>query len=486
MNWLERLSKAVLPRQARLPERQDVAIVQPMARPSWQLTPFGFVNPFYRIPAKENLYLNEQLVEMIPIIGAAVDRITQLVGCPKVESENKALAAEVNDWWMNLKVNRVQTGGGNLFSGWIKSHLVYGRAHVEIIPSATYRDVYALQLLHSRTIEARPRENRYGVEWVQQWVTFGEPRLLDDDLLLTIVHDVRDDNPNGTSLLYGLPFVAEIYNKLLASLKETWERFGVPSYVVRYIPNENISDPDGTRGTAFLNQALAGLQSHASARANGMGRDFGVVGDGSIEILGANGETLDIEVPGRQILEQIVAKTGLPPWMLGLHWSTTERMSSVQASLLSEQIDEVREHAEAEWRYLVDLRQALVGRPLPEGWKTHWDAPSLIDQMETATAKKAEEEAQSARLKRLEREWTLGIRQDWEVARDARPDLEGATEAEVRAACPDLLAQPPVPMMLPAAGPGGREEGGREEGEQPANTARPFGRSLTYGGNGRH
>ena len=36
----------------------------------------------------------------------------------------------------------------------------------------------------------------------------------------------------------------------------------------------------------------------------------------------------------RQILEQLVAKTGLPPFLLGLNWSTTERMSTQQADIL--------------------------------------------------------------------------------------------------------------------------------------------------------
>ena len=33
----------------------------------------------------------------------------------------------------------------------------------------------------------------------------------------------------------------------------------------------------------------------------------------------------------RQMLEQLVAKTGLPPFLLGLSWSSTERMSAQQA-----------------------------------------------------------------------------------------------------------------------------------------------------------
>lgn len=51
---------------------------------------------------------------------------------------------------------------------------------------------------------------------------------------------------------------------------------------------------------------------------------------------------LDSEVPVRQILEQVVAKTGIPPFMLGLSWSSTERMSSQQADMLTTEITAIR------------------------------------------------------------------------------------------------------------------------------------------------
>ena len=42
------------------------------------------------------------------------------------------------------------------------------------------------------------------------------------------------------------------------------------------------------------------------------------------------------------MLEQIVAKTGLPPFMLGLSWSSTERMSSQQADVLTSELEAYR------------------------------------------------------------------------------------------------------------------------------------------------
>lgn len=62
------------------------------------------------------------------------------------------------------------------------------------------------------------------------------------------------------------------------------------------------------------------------------------VGDVSIKVIGADNQWIDTEVPVRQMLEQIVAKLSIPPFMLGLSWSTTERMSKQQADGLTSEL----------------------------------------------------------------------------------------------------------------------------------------------------
>ena len=51
---------------------------------------------------------------------------------------------------------------------------------------------------------------------------------------------------------------------------------------------------------------------------------------------------IDTEIPVRQMLEQIVAKLGIPPFLLGLNWSTTERMSAQQADILTSELESYR------------------------------------------------------------------------------------------------------------------------------------------------
>ncbi|MBQ6499411.1 MAG: serine/threonine protein phosphatase, partial [Ruminococcus sp.] len=67
--------------------------------------------------------------------------------------------------------------------------------------------------------------------------------------------------------------------------------------------------------------------------------DFVSVGDVSIRAIGADSQIIDCDVPVRHILEQIVAKLSVPPFLLGLSWSSTERMSAQQADILTSELD---------------------------------------------------------------------------------------------------------------------------------------------------
>ena len=71
-------------------------------------------------------------------------------------------------------------------------------------------------------------------------------------------------------------------------------------------------------------------------------KDFVAVGDVQIKVIGAENQLIDTEIPVRQILEQIISKLSIPPFLLGLNWSTTERMSSQQADILTSELEYYR------------------------------------------------------------------------------------------------------------------------------------------------
>ena len=101
-------------------------------------------------------------------------------------------------------------------------------------------------------------------------------------------------------------------------------------------------------------------------------------------LIGADGQILDSEVPVRQILEQLVAKTGLPPFLLGLNWSTTERMSTQQADLLTSELWALRRTVEPAMRKICQTYLALEG--LDNRVEIEWDDISLQDITQEAQA----------------------------------------------------------------------------------------------------
>lgn len=117
---------------------------------------------------------------------------------------------------------------------------------------------------------------------------------------------------------------------------------------------------------------------------NGAVRDFVAVGDVEIKVIGSDNQIPDSEVPVRQILEQLVARTGIPPFMLGLSWSSTERMSSQQAELLNSELSAIRRCLEPVLDKICRLWLQMHGFACD--FEIVWNPISLSDDLEEARA----------------------------------------------------------------------------------------------------
>ena len=150
---------------------------------------------------------------------------------------------------------------------------------------------------------------------------------------------------------------------------------------------------------------------------NGDIRDFVAIGDVEIRVIGADNQVLDSSVPIRQILEQLVSKTGIPPFMLGLSWSSTERMSAQQSDLLTTEMTAIR-------RTLTPAVERICGQWLRMhgyscDYQVVWDDINLQDLLEEAKADWYREQARRLALEndRLERDGEA-------PANQARPEME--------------------------------------------------------------
>ena len=120
------------------------------------------------------------------------------------------------------------------------------------------------------------------------------------------------------------------------------------------------------------------------ATRNGSVRDFVAVGDVEIKVIGADNQVLDSEVPVRQILEQLIARTGIPPFMLGLSWASTERMSAQQADMLTSEITAIRRTLEPMIQRICKLWLRLHG--YGGQVSVEWEDINLQDIVEEARA----------------------------------------------------------------------------------------------------
>lgn len=191
-----------------------------------------------------------------------------------------------------------------------------------------------------------------------------------------------------------MPFLTDLLGKIYSAIGVNWERMGNVRYAVVYKPGSG----DWERGMAQeRSKQLASEWSRAmESTRNGCVRDFVAVGDVEIKVIGADNQILDSSVPIRQILEQLVSKTGIPPFMLGLSWSSTERMSTQQADLLTTEMTAIRRTLTPALERIAQMWLRMHGYGC--GFRIVWDDINLQDLLEEAKAGWYREQARKLAL----------------------------------------------------------------------------------------
>jgi len=267
----------------------------------------------------------------------------------------------------------------SFLSGYLDSLLTYGRAVGELVVAGgklravCWGDVTSLEVQESdNALET--------VLWGMDEHGLMRPLPYQHLLLFTTWHP-EPAHPYGVSLFRGMPFLAEVLMKIYNTIGSNWERAGNVRYSVICKGGEDLDPATAQeRGKAVAAEWARAMEDSK----NGTVRDFVAVGDVEIKVIGGEAPILDSEVPVRQILEQLVAKTGLPPFLLGLSWSTTERMSTQQADLLTSELWALRRAVEPAMRKICQTYLALEG--LDNRVEILWDDISLQDITQEAQA----------------------------------------------------------------------------------------------------
>ncbi len=355
----------------------------------------GNVHPFTHLRGyvplgggEERIY--QQIREAIPVLDAAVGKLIRLsagfdVRCPSVQN-----TAQLQQFLKTVNCGRGQRGIDSFLSAYLDSLLVYGRAVGEMVVAGGHMrgvcwgDVTQLQV--------REKPDSLDVELCAEDES-GQVRPLPyQDLLLFTTMKPEPEHPYGVSLFRGMPFLAEILMKIYQTIGVNWERAGNVRYSV-VCKNDGELDPEAAqeRGDQIAREWARAIEDGK----NGTVRDFVAVGDVEIRVIGSESPILDSQIPVRQIMEQLIAKTGLPPFLLGMSWSTTERMCAQQADLLTSELWALRRMVEPALEQICRTYLALEGRdPQVE---ILWDDISLQDITEEAKADLYTAQAQQAR-----------------------------------------------------------------------------------------
>ena len=333
--------------------------------------PFSIMENYFPSAAEET-ELYRALKNSVPIISAAITKLVHLTGGFKMICSKEYYQPILDEFANGIDVGSTGRGLDRFLAVYFECLLTYGTAVGEAVLNK-----------NGKVIQLYIRLRRNPVKPIEvQLCTFNgidaKPVKYPDFTVMSTLNP-ESGEIYGNSLLKGLPFVTSVLMKIYNSIGQNWVRAGALRYAVTYKPQND------TLERGFARDRAMQIATEWSNAMNSSGtKDFIAVGDVDIKVIGADSQILDSEVPVRQMLEQIVAKTGLPPFMLGLSWSSTERMSSQQADALTSELWAYRRILTPVAEKICNTFLALSG--IDATAKIEWDEITLQDETEQARA----------------------------------------------------------------------------------------------------
>lgn len=372
------------------------------------------------IPREVNPWFLEALRSSLGVLDGAINRLVTMDGIVSVEGGNDKLtqliqrelidSIPVGDLQHGLSAFYAAQGGEMYEQGCTVGEMVYDRRGRELIG---LRVADSKGLLFHRDLDngllqcwyLPPIPNTYGrrdgtdaMESVlrnngrqlnAQLIQGKGYTLLDPARMVYGAFNPENDLPYGVSLMRGIEFVGQILLKMHNATGQAWDRFGDPIFHVAYkTKNRALKDASLESRRSKL---ASDLHAALTAKRSGNSADFTTAvsadDDVTVTIVGGDGKVLSIEMPARHMLEQVLAKVGLPPWMLGIQLGTAERMADNQAEVV---LQESKTRWEARGPGLNRVVECwLRGRGLtwrPGDWKLVQVLPNLRDELKRAQA----------------------------------------------------------------------------------------------------
>ncbi|MBQ1432429.1 MAG: serine/threonine protein phosphatase [Ruminococcus sp.] len=342
----------------------------------------------------------------VPVIDACFGKIIRLTGDFKVYANDEEYQQELDDFCREVTVGISGKSLNTFADMYLDSLLTYGRAVGRVIKDKETMTVRGVVVGDSSMFRVKQGKGELDKEFCFTG-RGSEIEVPEPESLLYTTLNPSPRHPDGVSILRGLPAMSQILMRIYQCIGQNFDRVGNVRYAVTYKPAEDGSDKRFAKERA---QEIAEAWSDGmqSAR-NGIVKDFITVGDVDIRVIGAENQLIDTQVPVRQLLEQLIAKLSVPPFLLGLNWSTTERMSSQQADILTSELEYYRRLMEPVLRDVCCEFLKSCGTDC--GVRIEWANINLQDEEALARSRLYNAQARAKELENAQLESRLGLRE---------------------------------------------------------------------------
>ena len=179
--------------------------------------------------------------------------------------------------------------------------------------------------------------------------------------------------------------------KIFNTIGVNFERVGNVRFAVTYNPK------DGQSGSTKHRVQEIATQWSKAMRDKTQVCDFVSVGDVSVKVIGADNQIIDTDIPAKLLLQQLISKLSIPPFLLGLNWSSTERMSTQQVDILTSELEYYR-------RILTPVimkiaKTFLTLRGYDDDVEVVWSSINLQDETELSKARLYNAQAEEIELR---------------------------------------------------------------------------------------
>ncbi len=338
--------------------------------------PFELLNSYPISVGQPEVY--KMLREAIPIIDTAIHKLVRLTGGFIVKANNGKNQNDLDDFVKNINVGIGGNGLQQFIDTYFEQLLTYGTSAGEIITNGF--EINSLYNVPIKDISLKRNPQNFNEILLCKPDSFDGTPVPYQELVMHSTLNAEPGQIVGNSLLKSLPFVSSILLKIYNSIGQNWDRAGNLRFAVTYNPGSDMLD------RAYAKERAQQIATEwTRAMESGSVKDFVAVGDVQIRVIGADNQVLNSEIPVKQMLEQIVAKLSIPPFMLGLSWSTTERMSSQQADALTTELAAYRRILTPVIEKICTIFLRLKGNT--SGVTVEWDEITLQDTVEEARAR---------------------------------------------------------------------------------------------------